>query len=176
MQVTDIKTYLVYPQSHHAGMIGGKNWLFVKVETDEGIVGWGECYTQLDRDKAIEQHVHEIKRYVVGGDPFNIKHVTRSVYDDFAGRRGSMDLFSALSGIEQALWDVVGKALGAARVPPAGRRLSGQDSRLCQRLVRRGQDARAVRRVGRRRPCSAALRRSSSIPSPGRGACTWTKR
>ena len=112
MKVTDIKTFLVYPQSHHAGMIGGKNWLFVKVETDEGIVGWGECYTQLDRDKAIEQHVHEIKRYVVDSDPFNIKHLTRSVYDDFAGRRGSMDLFSALSGIEQALWDVVGKALG----------------------------------------------------------------
>ena len=112
MRVTDIKTFLVYPESHHAGMIGGKNWLFVKVETDAGIVGWGECYTQLDRDRAIEQHVHEIKRYVVGGDPFNIKHLTHSVYDDFAGRRGSMDLFSALSGIEQALWDVVGKSLG----------------------------------------------------------------
>jgi galactonate dehydratase len=112
MKVTDIRTFLVYPQSHHAGMIGGKNWLFVKVETDEGIVGWGECYTQLDRDKAIEQHVHEIKRYVVDSDPFSIKHLTQSVYDDFCGRRGSMDLFSALSGIEQALWDVVGKALG----------------------------------------------------------------
>jgi galactonate dehydratase len=112
MRVTDIKTFLVHPQSHHAGMIGGKNWLFVKVETDEGIAGWGECYTQLDRDKAIEQHVHGIKRYVLESDPFNIKYLTRSVYDDFAGRRGSMDLFSALSGIEQALWDIVGKALG----------------------------------------------------------------
>ncbi len=112
MKVTNVKTFLVYPESHHAGMIGAKNWLFVKVETDEEVVGWGECYTQLDRDRAIELNVHELKRYVVGEDPFNIKNLTRSVYDDFAGRRGSMDLFSALSGIEQALWDIVGKSLG----------------------------------------------------------------
>ena len=45
------------------------------------------------------------------------------VYDDFAGRRGSMDLYCALSGIEQALWDIVGKALGAPVYTLAGRPL-----------------------------------------------------
>ena len=111
MKVTDIRTFLVNPASHRAGMIGGKNWLFVKVETDEGIVGWGEAYTQLDRDRNIAQTIYDLGRYLIGESPFRIKHFTQMVYDDFAGRRGSMELFCALSGIEQALWDVVGKKL-----------------------------------------------------------------
>ena len=111
MKVTDVKTFLAHSGGHRAGMTGGKNWLFVKVETDEGIHGWGEAYTQLDRDKNIEQHVHDMKRYLVDRNPFNIKHFTYMVYNDFAGRRGSMDLYCALSGIEQALWDIVGKKL-----------------------------------------------------------------
>lgn len=112
MQVTDVKTYLVNPRSHRAGMIGGKHWLFVKVETDEGIHGWGEAYTQLDRDRNIERHVHDLKRYLVGRDPFQIKQFSRMVYDDFAGRRGAMDLYCALSAIDQASWDIMGKKLG----------------------------------------------------------------
>ena len=43
----------------------------------------------------------------------HIKHFMQMAYDDWAGRRGAMDLYSALSGIEQALWDIVGKKLGA---------------------------------------------------------------
>jgi galactonate dehydratase len=92
-------------------MTGEKIWLFVKVNTDEGIHGWGEAYTQLDRHVSIEKIVQEIGRYLVGRDPFNVKHFTSMVYNDFAGRRGSMDLYCALSGIEQALWDICGKRL-----------------------------------------------------------------
>jgi len=101
MKIIDVQTYLVNPSGHRAGMIGGKNWLFVRLETDAGIVGWGESYTQLDRDRNIERHVHDMGRYLDGRDPFAIKHFTHMVYDDFAGRRGSMDLYCALSGIEQ---------------------------------------------------------------------------
>ena len=104
MKVTNLRTFLVHPGT-------GKNWLFVKVETDEGIHGWGECYTQADRDRAIEIHVQQLGRYLIGGSPFNIKHFTFMAYHDFAGKRGAMDLYSAISGIEQALWDIVGKAL-----------------------------------------------------------------
>ncbi|MCZ6681057.1 MAG: mandelate racemase/muconate lactonizing enzyme family protein [Candidatus Poribacteria bacterium] len=104
MKITNIRTFLVHPG-------GGKNWLFVKVETDEGIHGWGECYTQADRDRAIETHVHQLGRYLVGRSPFNIKHFTFMAYHDFAGKRGAMDLYCAVSGIEHALWDIVGKAL-----------------------------------------------------------------
>jgi galactonate dehydratase len=104
VKVTGIKTFLVHPGT-------GKNWLFVKVETDDGIHGWGECYTQADRDKTIEVHVHQLSRYLIGRDPFAIKHFTYMAYNDFAGKRGALDFYSALSGIEHALWDVAGKAL-----------------------------------------------------------------
>jgi galactonate dehydratase len=104
MQVTHVKPILVDPGS-------GKNWLFVKVDTDAGIHGWGECYTQADRDQAIAAHVQQLGRYLVGRSPFHIKHFTHMAYHDFSGKRGAMDFYSALSGIEQALWDVVGKHL-----------------------------------------------------------------
>ena len=104
MKVTDVRTFLVHPSEE-------KNWLFVKVETDEGIHGWGECYTQADRDRTIEIHVQELARYLIGRNPFNIKHFTFMAYHDFASKRGAMDLYCAISGIEQALWDIVGKAL-----------------------------------------------------------------
>lgn len=105
MRVTDVRTFLVHPG-------GGKNWLFVKVETDSGLHGWGECYTQSDRDEAIAVYVRQMARYLVGRDPFAIKHFTRVMYTDWAGKRGAMDFYSALSGIEHALWDIVGKATG----------------------------------------------------------------
>ncbi|MAG35418.1 MAG: mandelate racemase [Dehalococcoidia bacterium] len=104
MKVTDVKTFLVHP-----GI--GKNWLFVKVETDAGVHGWGEAYTQADRDHAIVAHVKQMRRYLLGRDPFQIKHFTTVMYLDFAGKRGAMDFYSALSGLEQALWDIAGKAL-----------------------------------------------------------------
>jgi galactonate dehydratase len=105
VRVTDVKTFLVHPGR-------GKNWLIVKVETDAGIHGWGEAYTQADRDKAIEVHIHQMKRYLIGRDPFAIKHFTTVMYLDWAGKRGAMDSYCAVSGIEQALWDIVGKACG----------------------------------------------------------------
>jgi len=49
-------------------------------------------------------------RYLVGRDPFAIKHFTTTMYLDWAGKRGSMEFYCALSGLEQALWDIVGKA------------------------------------------------------------------
>ncbi|MBI2940077.1 MAG: mandelate racemase/muconate lactonizing enzyme family protein [Chloroflexi bacterium] len=104
MIVTGVETYLVDPGS-------GKNWLFVKVETDAGIHGWGEAYTQSDRDRNIETTIHQMGRYLVGRSPFNVKHFTSVMYHDFAGKRGSMEYYCALSGIEQAMWDIVGKAL-----------------------------------------------------------------
>ena len=105
MKVTDVQTFLVHPGS-------GKNWLLVKVETDAGVSGWGEAYTQADRDLTIEVHVHQMKRYLVGRDPFAIKHFCHVMYTDFAGKRGSMEFNCALSGIEHALWDICGQATG----------------------------------------------------------------
>ena len=106
MKVTSVRPLLVNPGA-------AKNLCFVKVETDKGVHGWGECYTQTDRDVQIAAHVEELGRYLIGRDPGRIKHFTQIAFDDFAARRGAMDLYSAVSGIEQALWDIAGKALGA---------------------------------------------------------------
>jgi galactonate dehydratase len=88
-----------------------KNWVYVKVETDDGVVGWGEAYSQYDRDRAVTAHVEELGRYLIGRDPFQIKHFTQIAFDDYAQRRGSLEFYSAVSGIETAMWDICGKAL-----------------------------------------------------------------
>jgi galactonate dehydratase len=105
MQITDVKHFLTHPGR-------GKNLCFVKVETDEGIHGWGEAYTQADRDLQVVAHIDQLKRYLIGRDPRNIKHFMQIVYDDFAGRRGAMDLWCAVSGIEHAMWDITAKKAG----------------------------------------------------------------
>ena len=91
---------------------GSKSWLFVKVETDDGLIGWGEVYTQADRDGAMLAHLNEMGRHLVGRNPFAIKHFASVMYLDYALRRPAMDFWSALSGLEQALWDIAGKACG----------------------------------------------------------------
>ena len=106
MKVTDVKHFLAHPGGR------GKNLCFVKVETDEGVYGWGEAYTQSDRDTQITAHIDQLKRYLIGRDPRNIKHFMQIAYDDFAGRRSAMDLWCAFSGIEQAMWDITGKVAG----------------------------------------------------------------
>jgi len=105
MKVIDVKSFPVHPGWR-------KNLIFVKIETDEGIYGWGEVYTQYDRDLAINAQVEMIGKYLVGRDPFDIKYFTQMAYDDYAQRRSSLEFFCALSGIEAAMWDIVGKACG----------------------------------------------------------------
>jgi len=107
VKVTDIETFIVHPAGR------GKNLLFVKVNTDEGIHGWGEAYTQSDRDRSIEISVHELGEYLKGRDPFAIKHfTTQAAYNDFLGKRGSMECYSAISALEHAMWDIAGKKCG----------------------------------------------------------------
>src|SRR5919198_1666714 len=105
MQVSQVTPFLV-------DSAGSKGWLFVKLTTDEGLVGWGEAYTQVDREHAILAHLKAMGRYLVGRSPFAIKHFVQVMHLDYALRRPAMDFWSALSALEQALWDVVGKACG----------------------------------------------------------------
>ncbi|MEC9278434.1 MAG: mandelate racemase/muconate lactonizing enzyme family protein [Chloroflexota bacterium] len=105
MKIIDIRHHLIHPGA-------GKNLCFVRIDTDEGIHGWGECYTQADRDVQITAHIDMLKRYLIGRDPTNIKHFMQMVYDDFAGRRGAMDLWCAVSGLEHAMWYILGKVSG----------------------------------------------------------------
>jgi galactonate dehydratase len=103
MKITAVKSYAVHPGWR-------KNLIFVKVETDAGIHGWGEAYSQYDRDTAVMAQLAALGPYMIGRSPFDIKHFTQFAFDDYAARRGSVELFCAISGIEQAMWDIVGKA------------------------------------------------------------------
>ena len=75
MKITDISHYIIHP-----GV--GKNLCFVKIDTDEGVEGWGECYTQADRDKQVVSHIDQLKRYLIGRNPMHIKHFLQMSYDD----------------------------------------------------------------------------------------------
>ena len=102
MRVTEVKTFLV----------GGswRNWLIVKVETDAGIHGVGEA-TLEGKSKTVEGAVVELTRYIVGKDPFAIEKHFQEMYRR-AFYAGGEVLTSAISGVETALWDIKGKALG----------------------------------------------------------------
>src|SRR5436853_2810798 len=103
MQITSVECLPV-----HSGW--RKNFVFVRVATDAGVVGWGEAYSQYDRDRAIAAQVEELGRYLIGRDPGHIRHFLQIAFDDYAARRGSLELYCAISGIEQAMWDIAGKA------------------------------------------------------------------
>ncbi|NOU96597.1 galactonate dehydratase [Paenibacillus sp. LMG 31456] len=82
-------------------------WLFLKVHTDEGLVGYGEPIVE-GRAKTVETAIHELESYLIGEDPLKIEHHWQAMYRG-AFYRGGPILVSAISGIEQALWDIKGK-------------------------------------------------------------------
>jgi len=99
LKITTLETFLVKPR-----------WLFLKVHTNAGIVGLGEPITE-GRALTCAEAVKEIEPYLVGKDPRRVVHHWQAIYRH-AFYRGGPILTSALSGIDQALWDIKGKALG----------------------------------------------------------------
>lgn len=99
MRVTKLETILVKPR-----------WLFLKIHTDAGIVGLGEPLVE-GRALTCQTAIQEIEPYLVGKDPRAVVHHWQAIYRH-AFYRGGPVLTSALSGIDQALWDIKGKALG----------------------------------------------------------------
>ena len=102
MKVTDIKTFAVD--------CFRTNWVFVKVYTDEGISGVGEATLEY-KEKALVGAVEHIREYLVGKDPLQIERHWHDIYRDAYWRGGAV-LMSALSAVEMALWDILGKSLG----------------------------------------------------------------
>ncbi|MDX8458622.1 galactonate dehydratase [Mesorhizobium humile] len=99
MKITALTTYIVPPR-----------WLFLKVETDAGISGWGEPVVE-GKALTVEAAVKELADYLIGKDPRLIEdHWTVMHRGGFY--RGGPILMSAIAGIDQALWDIKGKALG----------------------------------------------------------------
>ncbi len=99
IKITKLETILVKPR-----------WLFLKIHTDAGIVGLGEPVTE-GRALTCAQAVKEVEPYLVGKDPRAVVHHWQAIYRH-AFYRGGPILTSALSGIDQALWDIKGKAFG----------------------------------------------------------------
>ncbi len=92
---------------------GGRYFIFVKLTTDDGLVGWGEVYTATFSPAVVTAMIDEIcERHVIGIDPHRIEHLWRTVYARGYSGRPDLTLVSVLSGIELALWDLIGKAAG----------------------------------------------------------------
>ena len=111
MKITGVQTFVLSPRPPKGGWNVSKHLLLLKVETDEGIVGWGEAFSLVDREKSIVENIASLARYLIGKNPFHIKAFTTWACIKFAEKRPALELYSAVSGIEQALWDIVGKAL-----------------------------------------------------------------
>jgi len=110
LRITDIKTYIVPAVPHSKGQWNkSKTFLFVKLETNKGIDGWGEAYALGQRERSTEMLFTEMKRYLIDYDPSRIKYFQYWVYNLFGERRPGIDLFCAASGIEIAMWDIMGK-------------------------------------------------------------------
>src|SRR3954468_20422131 len=86
-------------------------WLFLKIETDEGLVGWGEPVIE-GKTETVKAAVHELMENLVGKDPMNIEDHWNMMYRSGFYRGGPI-LMSAIAGIDQALWDIKGKFFGA---------------------------------------------------------------
>jgi galactonate dehydratase len=99
VRITSLTTYSVPPR-----------WLFLKIETDEGIVGWGEPVLE-GRAASVAAAVEELSDYLIGQDPRRIEEHWTVLYRSGFYRGGGIHM-SALAGIDQALWDIKGKALG----------------------------------------------------------------
>ncbi len=99
MKITKLETLVVKPR-----------WVFLKMHTDEGLVGWGEPIVE-GWSQTTAAAVEEIGRYLIGQDPRQIERHWQAIYRG-AFYRGGPVLTSALSGVEQAMWDILGKSLG----------------------------------------------------------------
>ena len=109
MKITRLTTYLVPPR-----------WCFLKIETDEGITGWGEPVLE-GRAHTVAAAVSELADYLVGKDASLIEEHWTVMYRAGFYRGGGVHM-SAIAGIDQALWDIKGKALGV----PVHQLLGGQ--------------------------------------------------
>jgi galactonate dehydratase len=103
MKITKISTSVV-----NARM---RNWIFVKIETDHpGLYGWGEATLEW-KTKAVIGAIEDLSRLLVGQDPLRIEHLWQVMHRQYFWRGGIIN-YTAISGIDQALWDIKGKELG----------------------------------------------------------------
>ena len=107
MKLQDIKTWATVPPTG----IGGSFWVIVKVTTDDGIEGIGECYgIPFSGDIACRMVEDTFERYIAGQDPHDVETLFRRVYSAGFTQRPDVSMMGVFSGIEIAIWDILGKA------------------------------------------------------------------
>ncbi len=90
---------------------GGRYWILVKVTTDDGITGWGECYASSVGPDAMAVVIRDVfERHMHGEDPANVEKMFRRTYSSGFTQRPDLTVIGAFSGLEIACWDILGKA------------------------------------------------------------------
>lgn len=109
MKIKDLTTFVVgNPPPHY----GGRYFIFLKLTTDNGIVGYGEVYSVPFHPHVVATMIEDVcGRFVIGSDPFKIERLWRLIYSSGFTQRPDTSIMGILSGIEMACWDIVGKAL-----------------------------------------------------------------
>ncbi len=108
MLIKEFETFVV---ANPPPRFGGRYFIFVKLVTDTGIVGYGEVYCATFSAATLEAMLRDTaERYAVGHDPFHIETLWRRVYGSGYNLRPDVSLVSVLSALEMACWDIVGKA------------------------------------------------------------------
>ena len=109
MKLQDIRTWVTVPPTG----IGGSFWVIVKVTTDDGIEGIGECYgIPFSGDIACRMVEDTFERFIAGEDPHDVETLFRRVYSAGFTQRPDVSMMGVFSGIEIAIWDILGKASG----------------------------------------------------------------
>ena len=120
MKITDVKTFVVGVPPPH---FGGRYWIFLKLITDSGVVGYGEVYSVPFHPHVVAKMIEDLcARKVIGKDPFKIEQLWRNIYGSGYTLRPDTSIVGILSGIEMACWDIIGKELNK----PAYELLGGQ--------------------------------------------------
>ncbi len=110
MKLRDLEIFTVAPP---APGWGGRYWTFVKLTTDDGITGYGECYVSTVGPRAMDAVIRDVfDRHMLGTSAENIELMYRRVYSSGFTQRPDPTVIGAFSGLEIACWDIIGKARG----------------------------------------------------------------
>jgi L-alanine-DL-glutamate epimerase-like enolase superfamily enzyme len=110
MKLKDLEVFVV---GTPPGVFGGRYWIFVRLTTDSGIRGYGECYAASVGPGAMQAVIEDVfARHMAGSDPHDIEVMYRRAYSSGFTQRPDLTVIGAFSALEIACWDIIGKAAG----------------------------------------------------------------
>ena len=120
-RIATVTPYLIPPEPVKDQWWARKAYVLVRVQTRDGIVGWGECHLLNFREDAMIALVNRLAEWLIGRPAHDIRAFMGEAFGQFGQQRPGMEVYSAFAGIEIALWDILGKQLGV----PVHRLLGG---------------------------------------------------